>query len=117
MDIRDLVRSILSGDLLTARQCVADAQREQFRWDELAMPGDLTERELTVAAGIVELLAMRNGSTAPRWTTAIGGLRESLVLDPGLEQLPRSFARARIAGPEPLRRRNLVALPDFLAVA
>jgi hypothetical protein len=40
-----------------------------------------------------------------------------LILDPGLDQMPRSFAHAKAAGPEPLRRRNLIALPDFLDVA
>ena len=34
-----------------------------------------------------------------------------------LEEMPRSFARAKSEGPEPLRKRNLLALPDFLDVA
>jgi hypothetical protein len=117
MDIRELVHALLEGDLLTARQCAADAQRTQLRWDQMERPLGLTEREMSVAAGVVELLASRSGSTPPRWTRTIGAVRELLILDPGLEQMPRSFARAKAAGPEPLRRRNLIALPDFLDVA
>jgi hypothetical protein len=72
---------------------------------------------MTVAAGLAELLARRAGAAPPAWTAAVGGEKELLVLDPGLEQMPRSFARARSAAPEPLRKRNLIALPDFLDVA
>ncbi len=66
---------------------------------------DLTEREMSVAAGIVELLASRAGGTPPPWTSAIGAVREELVLDPGLDEMPRSYAVAKRAAPEPLRRR------------
>ena len=117
MDLHDLVEAILSGDLLTARQWVADAQREQIDWESLEYPSDFTGREMTVAAGLVELLARRAGDKPPAWTEAVGAEREPVVLDPGLEQMPRSLARAKTSGPEPLRKRNLLALPDFLHVA
>jgi hypothetical protein len=117
MDIRSLVRALLAGDLLTARQCVADAHRMKVQWNQVEQPPDLTELEMSVAAGLIELLASRNGATPPPWTRTVGGVRERLVLDPGLELMPRSFARACTSGPEPLRRRNLVASPDFLEVA
>ncbi len=117
MDIRELVHALLAGDVLTARQCVADAQRMRLQWDRLDRPTDLTDREMSVAAAVIELLASRNGAMPPPWTATIGGVRELLVLDPGLEEMPRSFARARTDGPEPLRRRNMVAPPDFLSVA
>lgn len=117
MDVRRLVHAILGGDLLAARQCVADAQRMHVQWDRLERPAGLTEREMSIAAGLIELLALRADATPPPWTTAVGALPERLVLDPGLEQMPRSFAHACTGGPEPLRRRNMVALPDFLDVA
>ena len=117
MDIRDLVHALMEGDLLAARQYVADVRRTLVDWEIIDQPVGMTERELSVAAGMVELLALRAGRKAPAWTKSIGALREPLVLDPGLEQMPRSFARAKAAGPEPLRRRNLIALPDFLDVA
>lgn len=117
MDIRELVHALLTGDLLAARQYVADAQRMRVQWDHLEQPSGLTEREMSVAAGLVELFALRAGATPPSWTKTIGAVQELLVLDPGLEQMPRSFARACSAGPEPLRRRNVVVSPDFLDVA
>lgn len=117
MDIRELVDAIIVGDLLTARQCVADAQRMHVDWNRFEQPLDLTEREMSIAAGLIELFASRAGATPPLWTSRVGGVTEMLILDPGLEQMPRSFARARTAGPEPLRRRNMIAPPDFLDVA
>ena len=117
MDVRELVRAVLAGDLLTARQCVADAQRAEVCWERLDEPRGLRDREMSVAAGIIEMLASRAGVTPPMWTKKIGAVGEQLVLDPGLERMPRSFAHAKLAGPEPLRRRNLIALPDFLDVA
>src|SRR2546430_11767530 len=65
MDLRDLVEAILGGDLLTARQWVADAQREPVNWESLEYPSGFSGRELTVAAGLVELLARRAGNKSP----------------------------------------------------
>jgi hypothetical protein len=117
MEIRELVHAVLAGDLLTARQWVADASRSAIQFEAVARPDDLFGRDLTVAAALVELLANRAGEAPPPWTHSVGPEREPLVLDPGLEQMPRSFAVARASGPEPLRKRNLIALPDFLRVA
>ena len=117
MDLRDLVHAILIGDLLTARQYVADARREHLLWEQLGQPVELDERAMSVAAGLVELLASRGGGTPPAWTKNVGAVRDLLVLDPGLEMMPRSFAHAKADGPEPLRKRNLIASPDFLDVA
>jgi hypothetical protein len=117
MEIHDIVSALLAGDLLTARQWVADARRAHMDWERLVQPRGLSDREMSVAAGIAELLAARMGATPPAWTKTVGAVRELLILDPGLEKMPRSFARAKFAGPEPLRSRNIVALPDFLDVA
>lgn len=117
MDIPELIHALLAGDLLTARQYVADARRMNVKWERLPQPQGLSDIEMCVAAGIVELLASRSGATPPTWTMAFGAVRDPLILDPGLERMPRSFAHARTDAPEPLRRRNLIALPDFLDVA
>jgi len=117
MDLPELVRAVLAGDLIAARQWVADADRAGLEWESIERPADLNERELSVAAGIAELLAARRGAIPPSWTTDVGAWRETVILDPGLETMPRSFAHAKSSGPEPLRKRNLLALPDFLDVA
>jgi len=117
MDIRELVRSILDGNLLAARQWVSDAQHEHLAWNVIPKPIEVSAEELTVAAAMLELLAARSGDQPPSWTSTVGAVQEQMVLDPGLETMPRSFARAKVDAPAPLRRRNLVALPGFLDVA
>jgi len=117
MELHNLVDAILAGDLLIARQWVADARREHLRWELLPYPSRLAGRRLVVAAGVVELLAGRAGERPPAWTANVGSERELVILDPGLERMPRSFAHAKTDGPLSLRKRNLLALPDFLEVA
>jgi hypothetical protein len=117
MDLHRLVKAVLAGDLLTARQWVADAQRSRVPWHSLPRPNDFNGREMSVAAALIELFARRAGEMPPVWTEEIGGVEEPVLLDPGLDEMPRSFERAKISGPEPLRRRNLLALPDFLDLA
>jgi Nucleotidyltransferase of unknown function (DUF6036) len=116
MELRDLVRAILSGDLLAARQWVADARRARISWETVGQPTGLNDREMTVAAGLAEVLAERTGVAPPSWALSVGGQREPLFLDPGLQDMPRTLAHAMANGPEPLRRRNLFASPDFLDV-
>lgn len=116
MELTDLVRAILGGDLLAARQWVADAQRARIQWQRFEKPVGLDEREMTVAAGLAEMLAGRAGALPPSWAVSVGPQEQVLVLDPGLERMPRSFEQAKKNGPEPLHRRNLIASPDFLDV-
>ena len=116
LELRDLVRAILAGDLLSARQWVSDAHRQRISWEMVGRPSGLDDREMTVAAGLAELLAARDGAPPPPWTLSIGAQREPLFLDPGLQEMPRTLAHAMTDGPEPLRRRNLFASPDFLDV-
>ena len=114
MELNDLVRALLAGDLLSARQWVADARRAHLQWERVRRPAGPNEREMVVAAGLAELLAARSGSAPPPWTVAIGGAAEALFLDPGIEQMPRTLAWAKSHAPEALRKRNLFASPDFL---
>lgn len=116
MALSDLVRALLAGDLLASRQWVADARRARVSWPEWPKPEGLDERELIVAAAVVELLAARDGAAPPAWTASVAGTREPLFLDPGLESMPRTLARVRAEAPEPLRKRNVFASADFLDV-
>ena len=94
MDLRELGESVLSGDLLRARQWVSPSPPRY--WSCLqAVPG----------------------GSPPAWTSAVGALDEVVIVDPGLERMRRSFAFAKEHSPASLLKRTLVALPDFLAVA
>jgi hypothetical protein len=65
----------------------------------------------------VELLALHRGEPAPAWAREVGPLDEPLWLTPFAWRHPALAQRCVEHGPEPLRRRNLVAMPDYLTVA
>jgi hypothetical protein len=113
--IEVIIKSILSGRPLDARQWVADAKRSGVRFDRMPKPQLSDSVELALAAGITELLASREHQAAPSWTSEIGTLAPFYIGK--LAQMPRSAEDARCNGPEPLRRRNVFASPNFLSIA
>lgn len=117
MDLRELVRAILSYDALTARQWVADSLRQEFAWTSIPKPVDLDELEMGVAAGVVELLAARAGQVPPSWTQTVEATPTPVYLVKAARTMPRLRRLCEEEGPEPLRRRGILAPPEFLKVA
>ncbi len=117
MDLKDLVRALLRFDALAARQWAADALRSGLVWSELPDPAGLDPTERALAAGIAELLASRAGQSPPAWTAAIPPAPHILYLVRAAATMPRLRALCEHEGPEPLRRRGLLAPPDFLSIA
>lgn len=117
MDIRDLVAALLDRDALRARQWVADAERARFEWSSVTAPRGLDALGIAVAAAVVELMAARHGAEAPSWTRAVPAAPQRTFLVRAAESLPRLRRLCEEEGPEPLRRRGLLAPPDFLTAA
>ncbi len=117
MDIRSLVEALLCFDALAARQWVADAINSDLRWSDIARPSGLNPIELAVAAGVVEMLAQRNGQDPPAWTRDVPPLQEPFYLVKAAATMPRLQQLCRQEGPEPLRWRGILAPPEFLTIA
>ena len=117
MDLEDLVRALLSFDALAVRQWLADAQRSGLDWSQVPAPKGLNATELAAAAGVAELLASRTGQTPPDWTASVPPAPEKLYLVRAASSMPRLRSLCEQEGPEPLRRRGLLAPPEFLSVA
>ena len=117
MDLRDLVRALLSFDALAARHWLAEAQRSGLVWAEVPAPTDLDATGLAAAAGVAELLATRAGQPAPAWTASVPPAPSRLYLVRAAATMPRLRAACEREGPEPLRRRGLLAPPEFLSIA
>lgn len=117
MDLRDLVKALLSYDAIAARQWIADARRARFAWSRVEEPAGLSHVERAVAAAVVELQANRSGEPPPAWTADIGALSTPLLLVRAASEMPRLRRTCERDGPEPLRRRNLLAPPEFLTIA
>lgn len=117
MDLRELVDALMSFDSLRARQWVADATARSLNWPELAWPEGLNSEQLAVAAGVAELLAQRANQPAPAWTSEVPQSPTKVWLVRWADSMPRLRRLCEQEGPEPLRRRQVLAPPEFLTVA
>lgn len=115
--LEDLVRALIAYDTLAARQWVADAARARLDWSIVPQPTDLDAVGLAIAAGIAELLASRAGQQPPSWTKTVSAAPRPFLLVQAAAFMPRLRQMCEIEGPEPLRRRALLAPPDFLTTA
>jgi hypothetical protein len=101
---------------LAARQWVADSVRASFSWRDVAKPDGLNPVQMAVAAGLAEMLAER-ASQPPSWTAGVPATPEPVFLVRHAITMPRLRRLCEEEGPEPLRRRHLLAPPDFLTAA
>ena len=83
----------------------------------MAKPSGLDSLGLAVAASVVEMMAGRHGKRPPKWTEAVPAAPRPMYLVRAAESLPRLRRLCEEEGPEPLRRRGLLAPPDFLTSA
>ncbi len=119
MQIRALIEALMSYDALGARQWVADAMHVPIKWSEIARPRGLGAEQLAlaVAAGVVEMLAERSRQRSPSWTAEVAASPRRIYLVRAAESMPRLRQLCDEEGPEPLRRRQIMAPPEFLTVA
>ena len=116
MNPRDLVLAALHGDDLTARQFVKDAAREGFSWTTAPAPESLDAQECAVHASLVELMAARANQPAPAWTSGVGPSPSPVFLVRHAET-SAAFRRDSLENtPEPLKKRNVFAVRDYLDV-
>jgi hypothetical protein len=81
------------------------------------VPTDLDPVSLGVAAGVAELLAARVGQAPPPWASAVEAAPTPVFLVKAARTMPRLRQLCEQEGPEPLRRRRILAPPEFLQVA
>ena len=117
MDLTELVRALIACDALAARQWVADALRQGIEWSRVPEPRMRDPMEMAVAAAVVELLAQRAGQPAPDWTGTVPPAPEPVFLVRAAATMPRTRRLCEEEGPEPLRRRKILAPPEFLTIA
>ena len=117
MKLADLAQAMVHGDDLLARQWVLDAAAVGFEWSTVEEPVGLTREERVVAAGVVEMMAARAGTVPAAWTAAVSPLDEALFLVPSARTMRRTRELCEREGPEGLRRRRVLALPNLLTFA
>jgi len=114
--IEEMAEALLRRDALHLRLLVQIWKREDPNVAELPCPATRDPRVLTAAAALAELLALQLAQTPPVWTKSVGGLSQpffvmSLGEKPGFT---RELCLAE--APEPFRRRNIFAPPNFLTI-
>lgn len=117
MRLDDLVRALVGYDTLAARQWVTDAGRAKLDWTSVPQPFGLDPIALAIAAGVAELLASRAGQAPPAWTNGVPAAPEPFFLVRAAAWMPRLRRVCEVEGPEPLRKRGLLAPPEFLTAA
>ena len=117
MELRELVEALLEGDALRARQWVADAARCRLSWSELPTPKGLSPVARAVAASVVEMMASRAGQPAPLWAQTAPASPTTVFLVRAAQTMPRLRRLCEEEGPEPLRKRRILAPPEFLTWA
>jgi hypothetical protein len=119
MEFKELISALVDGDgdMLSARQWVADAARARIVWSEVLRPEGLSPAEMAIAAGVAELLAARSDQLPPAWTANVLAAPEPVYLVRAARHFPRLRHLCEQEGPEPLRRRRVLAPPEFLTAA
>lgn len=115
--IEEIAAAILDYDVLRVRDLAQEWVRYDMPFAEVPRPETSDARVLAVAAAVVELLAQRVHQTSPAWTAVIGGLPEPFFV---MRILPyEAYTRylCLTESPEPLRKRNIFAPPDYLTFA
>lgn len=113
----EVVEAALSRDGVWLSGATQEFLRSTPNLGEVPQPSGIDERHLVVAAALLELLALRTGQQAPNWTDTIGGLREPFFLVSEAESMKNTRIMCEQESPEPLRKRKLLAPPQFLTWA
>jgi hypothetical protein len=114
VDALMLAEAALKRDALLLRSLVQDLERSRISLEELPPPDSTRPEVQSCAASLVELLASRRGEASPEWTRDVPVLSQTFFLVAAAETMPRLRKLCEEQSPEPLRKRGLLAPPDFL---
>ena len=117
VELDAVATAALERDNLRLRSLVQDMLQESPQLEAWPEPKTRDPQLLSIAAGLVELLALRRHQPPPAWATAIGAAPEPYFLLKTATRLKRLRDLCLNEAPEPLRKRNLYAPPNFLEFA
>jgi hypothetical protein len=115
--LNELVEAALSRDGLWLSGATQEFLRVTPVLRDVPQPVGASDRQLVVAAALLELLGQRIQQPPPAWTKNIGGLSEPFFLVAEAETMKNTRVMCEQESPEPLRKRKLLAPPQFLTWA
>ena len=119
MNPRELALAALRCDDLSVRQQMKNAARESFSWSHAPAP-DFRPKEVrsrAFYAAVVELLCSRRGEAPPAWTKSVTGSPSPVFLVKSAKTSPAMRRESVASTPEPLKKRNMFAVRDYLDLA
>jgi len=115
--IEAVARTALSGQALELRALAQAFLRENQDLRLCQKPVSTDARVLAVAAGLVELFALRAAQSPPDWASTVKSAPKEIFLVKGLVAGGYTERLCRAESPEPLKKRRLYATPNFLEFA
>jgi hypothetical protein len=112
-----IAEAILSRNDFDARALTMEWLRYDEPLVEAPRPDTDDPRVLAVAAAVVEMLAQRAGEEPPAWTSEVAGLAEPFFVIERAERPGFTRTLCLTEAPEPLKRRNIFAPPNYLTFA
>lgn len=114
ISIEQLAEVLLARDAFGLRLLVQAWMRDAPQFATIPQPQTDDPRVLTVAAALVELFALRNHEKSPAWTSAVGPLADPFFVMRRAERPGFTRDLCLSESPEPFKRRNIFAPPNFL---
>jgi hypothetical protein len=114
--LQELVDALLSRKDMQLRILVQEWQWANPVVTSVPRPQTRDTRSLTVAAALVELFALRAGQAPPAWIADAEPLPEPFFVMERAERPGFTRTLCLAEAPEPLRRRNIFAPPNYLSM-
>jgi hypothetical protein len=96
---------------------VADCRRDRVEWSAVKRPSNIEGNDLAVAAALVELMAANDIQSPPAWTSDVAAASEDVYLVPSARETRHTREQCQAQGPEPMRKRRILAPPGYLTIA
>ena len=111
----ELVRLIVLGDDLPARQLAAKVMAQPSHFSDILRPQFSGALERALSCALVEWFASQRGESPPRWALEDAEvLSEPYFLFGDPKRFPRFYRRCVSKSPPPFKRRNLIASADYM---
>jgi hypothetical protein len=114
--LEQMARAALERDSLGLREMALEFLSAFPKLEAVPEPEFTDPRLRAIAAGLVELFAVRRSQASPAWTRDVSRT-EPFFLVRAAERMPRLRALCEAESPEPLKRRGFYAPPNFLEFA
>jgi hypothetical protein len=111
-----LAKAALNNEPLLVRSLAQDLV-QHYSLESIPRPTTKDTQVLGTAAALVELLALRCGQAAPTWTSDIGKVPRPTFLVAAASRMDNLRRLCETESPEPLKKRDLFAPPDYLTFA